>query len=321
MKPKEQHPGQLVELSQRTTHRTYFWRPGKDTRALFGYMFGRALNAKGQRAHVACLLSNHVHSLQTDRTGRRSGFMQQAFSNAARKRNLQLDRREKLWAPKEPGDMAVLDLEKVVERVLYVALQPVAAGLVERAGDWTGFRILPRDWGKPMRFPRPDRCGRGMPEVVEFTPMPPPGFDHLPLKQVIAFFEDLIAKEERRYARKRKGRPVLGIEICEAMNPFRTPKTPSAMRTLNPRFTSSDKSLVARAIRRLREFQRLHRQALNAFRDGQRDVVFPAGTQQMALRAGVTCAECNANHPLATRTVWTLELQSIWEDWLRARRF
>lgn len=205
-KPKEHHPGQLVELSRRTAHRAYFWRPVTDTRELFGYPYAKAVKDCGQQPHVACLMSNHPHLLQTDTTGRRSDFMQQLNSNTGRKRNLQLNRRENLWASGEPGDMVVLDIEETIKRVLYVALQPVAAGCVERVRDWTGFHILPRHWGTPMSFERPELCGRDMPEVVEFTPMPPPGFDHLRLEQVIAFFEGLLTQEERRYAKKRRRR-------------------------------------------------------------------------------------------------------------------
>jgi len=316
-KPKEQHPGQVAELTRRTSHRTFFWRPGADTRELFGYMFGKALNDCGQLAHAACCMSNHAHILVTDQTGLRSKFMQQLFSNSARKRNLQLNRRENIWAPGEPGDMAVLDIEKIIERVLYVALQPVAAGCVERAEEWTGFQILPRHWGKPVRFERPALCGPNMPEFVEFTPMPPPGFKHLPLEDVIAFFEDLIAREEKRYAKKRC-RAVLGIEVCEATSPFYTPKTAAPMRTLNPRFCTSDPRLLVRALQRQRQFRGEHRAGLNSLRRGERNVVFPAGTVKMVRLAGVTCRGCAPDHPFHTRTTWTAGVRAMWDDWLRA---
>ncbi len=260
-------------------------------------------------------MSNHPHMLLTDQTGKRSDFMQQLFSNSARKRNLQLKRRENLWSAGEPGDMAVLDLEEIVDRVLYIAMQPVAAGLVEKVEDWTGFQILPRHWGKTMSFDRPDLCGDDMPATVEFTPMPPPGFEKFPLEDVIKFFEHLISEKEKSYAKKRKG-PVLGIEICEAMNPFYSPKTPAPMRTLNPRFCGSDRKLIIRAIIRQKRFNGLHRASRLAFRKGSRSVVFPAGTVQMAGLAGVSCRGCVPGHPMQTRTTWTAGMQAMWDDWL-----
>ena len=313
-RPREHHPGQLVEISRRTAHRAFYWRPGKDTRELFGYMYGKAVNDHAQQPHAACVMSNHPHMLQTDVLGRRARFSQQLFSNTARKRNLQLNRRENLWAPGQPGDMVVLDLLTTIQRVVYVALQAVAAGCVERVGDWTGFQILPRHWGKPMRFERPEQCGPNMPEFVEFTPMPPPGFDHLPLSDVIEFFEALIALEEERYAKKRR-REVLGIEVCEAISPFYTPKTPAPMRTLNPHFCTSDPKLLFRALERQRKFRNAHRANRLRLNKGEKGVMFPAGTIQMA-RLGVPCKPYEPNHPMQTNTAWTAGVQSMWDDWL-----
>lgn len=319
--PKSPLPGQFVELSRRTAHRRFLLRPGKDSRELTGYFYAKALRDTDQGASVACCMSGHLHTAQLDRSGRRSEFMQRFHSNLARKRNLQIGHREHFWAPGPPGDMVVIgDVDDIIRRVLYVCLQPVAAGCVERVEEWTGFQILPRHWGKPMRFERPDLCGPDMPEYVEFVPMPPPGFDHLPLKEVIAYFNHLIGLEERRYAKKRKRASVLGIAYCEALSPFHTPGTPSPMRGLNPRFTCQNKLKVIQALRRQRQFRLEHRAALTRFRGGDRSVVFPAGTLQMARLAGVACAPPGADDPRMTRIAWSAEFREQWTDWLRRRR-
>ena len=316
MRAKEAHAGQLSMLTRRTEERRYYFRPGKDTRELFGYMFFKAAIDHEVEPICASLMSNHVHAMVLDHHANRSDWMQQTFSTVARKRNLELNRRGSLWAAaEEPGDMPVLDLQEVVEQVLYVALQPVTAGLVARATDWTGFKILPRDWGKPMRFKRPLACGPDMPEVVEYTPQPPPGFRDLPLAEVIAFFEAKIAEKEREYARKYKGR-FRGIALCETTHPYATPTTKAEMRTRNPRFTSTDPKLIRAAKARLKEFYVEHRQALAKFRSGNRDVIFPAGTIQMARLAGACCAVAAGDHPLSLRLSWPQTLQSSWDTWL-----
>ena len=163
MKPKESHARQLAMITRRTTHRQFAWVAGEQTRELFGYMYGKALMDHGLDAHVAFLMSNHVHMMVYDNHGSRSSFMQQLFSNSARKRNKQINRRENLWATEKPGDMAVLDMDACVDQVLYVCMQAVAAGLEDKAENWTGFKILPSDWGKPMRFERPALCSDKMP--------------------------------------------------------------------------------------------------------------------------------------------------------------
>ena len=313
-RPKEHLPGQLAEICRRCTHRTYFWRPGADTRNLFGYMYGKAVNDHGQIPHVVCLMSNHTHMLQTDVPGTRSDFMQQLFSNATRKRNLQLDRSENIWEVKAPGDMTVLDIEEIIERVLYVCLQPVAAGCVETVEEWTGFQILPRHWGKTMTFKRPEQCGKDMPKKVEFIPMPPPGFDHLPLKQVIAFFEDLIAEREKEYKKNRTG-TVEGIASCEATSPFYSPDSESPKGGLNPRWCTSNPKKLIRALEHQKQRLNSYRKSLDSFRKGNRNVVFPAGTLQMERRSGVACSACVAGHPMLTDSNWTSGVQARWNDW------
>ncbi len=316
--PKRHLPEQFVEITRRTTGRQFLLAPGAETRHLIGYMYGKALLDHNQTASAACCMSNHFHAGQVDHSAQRSAFMAQFFSNATRKRNLQLGREENMWAVGTPGDMVLLELQDIIDKVVYICLQSVAAGCVERVTDWTGFQILPSNWGKTMRFKRPAHCGEDMPEFIEFTPMPPPGFEHLPLPAVIAFFEDLIRRGEERIARKRQG-PVTGIRLCEAVNPYDAPKSNSPVGGLNPRFSSKNKKLIVEVLRHQRAFRVAQRECLNRFRAGERDIAFPAGTVQMALRAGVTCAPLAHNDPHLTRAVWTASIQSQWDDWLTRR--
>lgn len=317
--PKSPFPGQFVHIVRRTTHRRFLLRPGKDTRELTGYMYGKAVNDNPQAPCVASCMSGHCHVAHVDQCGRRSSFMQQFHSNLARKRNLQVGHRENLWAPGAPGDMVVIGLDDIIRTVLYVCLQPVAAGCVERVGDWTGFQILPRHWGKPMRFRRPELCGDDMPEFVEFVPMPPPGFEHLPLEEVIAFFEHQIRRAEKRYAKNRKGQ-VQGIAYCEAISPFFTPSTESPMGKLNPKFACQDPRKLMLALRRQWQFQREHRLARMCFRQGDRSVLFPAGTLKMVTLSGALCAAATPGDPRMTSTEWTATAKAQWDDWIARRR-
>ena len=318
-KPKEIHPNQLAMLCQRTIDRRYFFAPTAPNRELFGYMLGKSLHDHDMDICVGFLMPNHFHLMVYDRHGNRDAMMQQALSNAARKRNLELDKRDKLWSSSRLNDMAVLDAAKALEQVLYVALQAVAAGLIERGGEREGFMVLPRHWGKPMRFHRHKYCADDMPETVEFTPMPPPGFEHLELQEAIDFFENLIAEKELEYKKRRKGAPVLGIDVVASRNPFWTPSTPSPMGQLNPTFTSSDPVRIRKAIERIKEFNKWHRQALTEFRKGKRNVEFPAGTVQMSRLAGCRSATAAADHPFHYDKTWSNELQSSWDTWLKTR--
>ena len=317
-KPREYHPGQLVMITQSTFGQKYYFPPGEESRELFGYMLGKSCNDHNIDIHVGFLMSNHAHLLVTDHGAKRGAMMQQAFSNIARKRNLELDKDSKIWSDLPPNVMAVLDLTKAIEQTLYIALQAVAAGLIDRVDEWSGFMVLPKHWGTPMRFKRHKYCGDTMPEDGVFTPMPPPGFENLPLPQVQQFFEERIRELEREYAAKRKG-PGVGIRACEAMSPLKSPKKKHKRGRRTPTFTTTDPLRVQMAIARQREFRAWHRQARTEFRKGNHDTEFPAGTVQMAKRAGCRCATAAADHPLHYDKTWSHELQSSWDTWLNAQ--
>lgn len=304
-------PGVVVELTRKTTQGAYLLRPGRDTRELTGYMFGRALLESKMTAHAACMMANESRTVATDPRCGRSDFMRDFHSNLARKRNLQLGRSENLWKAGKPGDTVILDVDEIVDRTLATFLEPVARGCVDRVEEWTGFQILPRHWGQPMKFDRPDLCGPDMPEEVVFVPMPPPGFEDLPLPEVIEFFEKRIAEEEKRYRKKRRFKP-LGISYWEAINPFSGPDPRADDATQVPRFAASDPELLRAALKREREFRREHLDAMIEFRGGHREVRFPSGTFQMVRLVGVATGPVMRGDPHQPQLTWSAELKTTW---------
>lgn len=311
--PKRHIAGQTAFMTRRTFHGTYFLRPGEDTRELAGYLFARAARSTGLKVHGAMMMSNHGHNVSTDPNAARSKFMQRFHSQMGIKRNLQLGREDSLWDCKEAGDMALLDLKKIIDKLIYTFTQPVKDGCVDRVEEWTGFMILPRHWGKEMKFRRPDVVGDSLPEYETLTPQPPPGFEHLPLEDVIAFFEDLIRKEEDRLRSLREG-PPMGIEACEAMDPFFVPTKKRPRSTLNPRYSGSDATRLRVALNHYFAWRRVHRRMRQLLAEGHQDVVFPAGTKQMARLAHVKVAAVEPGDPHLPDLDWPTELI---EEWLQ----
>ncbi len=87
-------------------------------------------------------MSNHVHLAVGDTTADRSEFMQDVWFRAHRL----------LLGAGVYGDTVLLDDDCIDNKLLYIWLNPVRAGLVERAEDWPGFKILPRHWGETIRI-------------------------------------------------------------------------------------------------------------------------------------------------------------------------
>jgi len=59
---------------------------------------------------------------------------------------------------------------------------------------------------------------------------------------------------------------------------------------LNPKIAAKAPAVRVRAIRKMQAFLDAYRAAWLRWRDGLRDVIFPAGTYALRLHSGVTCA-------------------------------
>ncbi|WP_146983356.1 hypothetical protein [Lujinxingia vulgaris] len=258
------------------------------------YVFGRSTQKNHVEIHAAMVMSNHLHIILTDLKGRRSDFMRDAMSSIARARNKDLERSDHFWDGRQYCDTILLDRDAEERKLLYTWLNPVVADLVERADQWPGFKIMPRDWGKPMRVPKPDVFfGRRSPEYVEFIPQPPPGYSHMSLEEVKAHFEDLLKKAEDALiaAREREKRPIGSVDAILAIDPFSRPSTPSPAGKLSPRFASKNPDTLIAAIARERAFRSEYARQRERWLKGQKRVVFPCGTVWLRYNAPITCQD------------------------------
>ena len=293
--PKQHLPGQVVHLTKRTTQRQFLLvnsRKGEMKNAA-GYLYFLACKRHRQEPHAVMVMSNHTHLCQTDASGKRSRFLQEFHSFFAKVVNKFRKRRENLWAPGNGGNTWLLDTGKIADTMLYIWLNPVKAGLVERVDHWDHFQILPKHWGKTMRFKRPDYFREGdpdKPEFIEYTPMPPKAFSHLPLEKVITHFETLIREGEKRLLveRRKKKKTIKGMERCYTFNPESRPRKNAPMSTLNPKFSSNEPTFIEAAITGLKSFLRIYKRRMEDLKKGNR-MAFPAGTLQIVERLNLDC--------------------------------
>ena len=90
--------------------------------------------------------------------------------------------------------------------------------------------------------------------------------------------------EEALVAKKRAGKPVLGMHAARKIHWSTVPRRGEELFGLNPTLsTETDAQRLAMKILRV-EFLRAHEVALQRWNAGERDVVFPAGTVRMRLR-------------------------------------
>jgi REP element-mobilizing transposase RayT len=260
--------------------------------AIFRYVLALAAKRYGVEVHVACVLSNHYHLLVTDPGARLPAFQQLLDALVARALNALHGRWESFWAPSTYSAVALATPEDIVAKAAYVLANPVNGGLVRAGRQWPGLWTAPEEVGagaalvpRPGHFFAKSSC---LPETVALGLTVPPGF-----ASAEAFREQLTAALsdcEGAANRRRAGVGFLGILKVLAQRPTASPTGAGPRRRLKPRVAGRDKWRRIELLGRLREFLASYRLALEAWRDGRKEVVFPVGTYLMRVAHGVACA-------------------------------
>ena len=294
-KARQHLGGQVVALNRRTDERRYFLRPDIHIRRVVDYEIAKATGKHNVSVHALMTMSNHPHLVVTDHNGERSDFMRDFCSGIARARNQHFDRKGHFWDTQQFGDMVLLDRQAIEEKLLYAWLNPVRAGLVARAKDWPGAKILPSDWGKEREITTPKNgfYNQKKAKTVKITPMPPPGYEDMELEEVIEHFETLLREAEDRISerRRRAGKSVQGVRRVLRVDPLTAPGTRAQSGKLNPRFASKNAALMALAQQERRQFLADYDEATDRLRKGTRDTPFPPGTIRLRKIAYVNCRD------------------------------
>lgn len=298
-KPRRHVAGQIALLTRRCLEQRHYLRPDDYMHQVVGFEIGKVADQFGQQLYAAMAMSNHLHFGVGDTTGNRSDFMGHAMAGIARARNRDLGRKGRFWETCPFGDTVLLDANAIERKLVYIWLNPVRAGLVERAEDWPGFAILPTDWGETMRFGKPERYyGWRSPDVVEITPEPPPIANHLTLEEARNHYQNLlrIAEDEVASIRRDQGLDFLGVEKISDVAPLDRPKGQDDSKKINPRFATTDPQLMNRAIENYQSFvdryQRCRRRWL------QNDpVTLPSGTVALRRNTPLETEEPSSDEP------------------------
>ncbi|MGE0712931.1 MAG: transposase [Planctomycetota bacterium] len=169
--PRRFLPGQVKAVTRRTVDGKYLLTPTGPSLQIQKYALGLALaRYPSVRVSAFCAMSNHTHCmLQDARTGdsqalddpedpehsQVSDVFRDFHCLTARALNHLWGRGGALWSQGSFHDHDVFGQPKIVEELLYLWLNPVRAGLVERPEDYPGLLFLPEDIGKVVRVRRP----------------------------------------------------------------------------------------------------------------------------------------------------------------------
>lgn len=282
-------------VTRRCSQRQFLLRADRDTNEAVLYCLGVAAAKFGVELHGVTAMSNALCINCRDVEGVGPSFRQYVMSLLARFMNVHRSRWEAFWSSAEPSVVELVDAQAELAQLVYNLTDPVRQQLVDKVHNWPGVSSLRHQLsGKPIRVKRPKKFFRrdgSMPDEVELRFVPPPGFAHLEHEAWAKLLRDRVKAVEMQAAdeRRKKGSRVAGRKAVLRRSPYSCPKTLPPRRNLNPRVAGRDRRKRLAALDRMKRFQHRYRKALERLADGVTDVVFPAGTWQLARLGVVRC--------------------------------
>jgi REP element-mobilizing transposase RayT len=290
-------PGTTYLLTRRALRRHLLFRPDAAITQLVNYALVVSAHRYGIQVHAFCAMSTHVHIVVTDVNGVLPSFLRSFHRLVALGTKVLRAWEGPVWGHEATSAVSLLTREAVIEKIAYTLANPVVAGLVERARDWPGAKVLVGAIGRgKVRAARP---------AIYFNPANPAWPDEVALRISLppcveasragAFRRQIAAEVERvetnaRAERKERGALVLGARRAAAVSCLERATSIEPSGTRNPTFAvgRGNGSAWRCAAGVVRAFRQAYRSALDRWRSGARSVVFPAGTWWMRVLHAVS---------------------------------
>jgi putative transposase len=287
--PRRIRPNATVMITRRTVRRTHLLRPDARLNALFTYCLAVLAKRHGILIHAVVVMSTHEHIVLTDVHGCLPRFLQQLHRTLALCIKVLRRWEGAVWDHEKTSVVELLTGDAVAQKIAYVMANPVAAGLVRRARDWPGLQTLPNDLGtRTWTSARPDYYfdarNPDWPPAATLELVLPPAFvdSATPLRDEVTTELERAEKEAQAELRDKGWRP-LAPEQLRRLSPFRRARSWEPLRARNPTFAvgRGQRAAFFAAVSSLREFRARYRAALERWRMGLRDALFPSGTWAM----------------------------------------
>jgi len=275
----------------------FLLKPSIRTTTVFVYCLAVAAQKTGVLVHGIAVMSNHYHTVCTDQEGRLPEFMAYLHRLVATCMNAGMGRWENFWASEKPSAVLLENDEDILDKIVYLACNPVTAGLVAKAEHWPG--LMAYQAGKTLSAALPDvffRKDGNMAESAEITLTPPPLMTRPTQQNYNEQIVNLVQNEEMRIQTEmaKLGHSFMGKAAVLGQKVTDSPFTKEPRRRLNPNVACKSKWHRIEALSRLKSFVSEYKEALIEWRRGNRAVVFPAGTYALRIHAGVTCVNPTA---------------------------
>ena len=285
-------PGVTYKITRCIQDRRFYLSPddgdGREVNQIMEYCLAEAAEASEVELHDAIVMGNHVHFEVTDVKGKLPVFTQTLFEHSSKclKELRGID--ENVWSA-EKGEYTVLATENATrEAMAYTLANPTSAGLVRYSKQWPGVRSCPEDLRGHGRMVAPPKqyFKTAEPKMLRFT-VPPMLRELEETQQTIDALADRVHELEQQAWRalEAEGRSFLGVNGVKKTNWRESPTRPRLSKDDPEHRCEKFKTLNGKKMEELkakaREWRRIYCETLIAFQDGDRDVVWPAGTWHM----------------------------------------
>ena len=289
-KARQYRPGATWFVTLRTCLGTYRFVPKKAINAVFTFALAFAAFLTGVRIHAFSVMPNHSHMVVTDHPSkaRLPHFLRIYHSLVA----VALGRIQRSPGPvwdSRGSDLKVLVGPKtILNKIGYTLINPVAANLCRDPESWYGAMSRIDDMGtvpKPQKRPRKFAATvTKMPARCDLTLTIPEAFGDISAEDYRKLVREHVRERAARINARRRGGP-LNKTMIQNRDPFDRPtehpstkRTDKSRRTRHSRHIECDPELREAAIAELEGFRLAYRDAYERWREGNHDVVFPAGS-------------------------------------------
>jgi putative transposase len=275
------------------------FRPDAQITQLIVYSLGVSARRYGIQVHAFCAMSTHIHIVVTDVRGVLPRFLQFFHRLVALGTKILRTWEGPVWDHEQTSVVHLMTRDAVVQKIAYTLANPVAAGLVQRAHEWPGAKVLLNELGRGvLRARRPtiyfDPTNPWWPEETALPIVLPPCIhkdDADAFRREVA--AEVAAEEVRAHAEmKRRGVSLRGIKHAVKVSPHKRATSFEPLRKRNPTFAvgRGNEGAWRRAAAAVRAFRTAYRDALERWCHGMRTALFPEGTWWMRVLHAVKIA-------------------------------
>ena len=288
--------GRIYFVTRRTHRRVFHLRPSNFVNQLFQYLLAVGAERYALGVVGVVVQSNHFHLIVEDTEGRLPAFLQWFDSLLARALNANYRTRDSVWSYAPPHIAWLPSAAAVIQKLGYMAANPVEAGAVERGRDWPGVRSNPNYYTRPVTVDRPltffGRKSR-LPERATLHLSVPSTHSDLEPNQFAGKVADAIGEAESaaRGARAEKDLGWIGREACLSVDAATEASRAEEFRARIPgAVIEPDPELLSSCREKIAQFREAYAVARDRLLRGVPEILWPFGTWKMRVHYAATTA-------------------------------